>query len=234
LNLLEAVSSSVPTLIVTTDKVYSPSRNGLPFGEGAHLGGSTDPYSASKAMADILTSSWSAINLNSRIGIVRAGNVIGGGDDSDFRLIPDILSAFLAGNIPVLRHPNAVRPWQHVLDCLNGYLAALDHVERKDVSGVWNIGPTESSNQTVLNVLEEVARFMGVAPTWEQDSNRFMPETGLLSLSSEKARLEFGWAPSWGFQKAIGKTVEWEQAVFHGRSARELTQLQIKGFLEDR
>lgn len=232
LNLLESVAVHMPTLIVTTDKVYTPSKTGNALLESAPLGGGPDPYSASKAMADILTSSWIASNAGSRIGIVRAGNVIGGGDDSQQRLIPDLLSAFLSGKNPVLRYPGAVRPWQHVLDCLEGYLRAIEFVERESVSGVWNIGPAESDNQTVLNVMEEVAEALDTAPRYEVDSSSFMPETGLLSLNSESARSELGWKPRWNFQDAIHKTVEWEKVVINGGSPRETTQGQIQVFLE--
>jgi CDP-glucose 4,6-dehydratase len=237
LNLLEAVekySPSTPTLVITTDKVYTPSSASEALTEVAPLGGGTDPYSASKAMADILSASWSKSNPESKLAIARAGNVIGGGDDSSGRLIPDIINAYLAGVEPVLRHPHSVRPWQHVLDCLSGYLTLMDAIQAQGAAGAWNFGPNSEDNRTVLDVVQEVAKSLEVEPRWAQDQGKYMPETSFLALDSSKARSQLRWEPRWSFEDSIKKTSEWERNVALGKSPFEVTNLQVMDFLFDR
>jgi len=204
LNLLEAVTSlsTQPTLlVVTTDKVYKDTGKGV-YSESDPLGGH-DPYSASKAMADILTQSWAATHENMVIHVARAGNVIGAFDVSQNRLIPDIKLA-IESNVPlVTRHPDAVRPWQHVLDCLSGYLAFIDAArEGVKLPVALNFGPDPEGLRAVSDV---IATASVAFPTLQvqRSSSETPKETSLLTLDSGKAKAHLGWANVLGFEESV-------------------------------
>ena len=151
-------------LIVTTDKVYKDLKADGSYKESDPLGGD-DPYSASKAMADIATQSWLKSFENVPTSIARAGNVIGGGDICEDRLIPDLITSFINKSTPQLRYPNAVRPWQHVLDCLNGYLLLIEQMVNSRETGAWNFGPKDSKSKTVAEITERSGAIWGTDAT---------------------------------------------------------------------
>ncbi len=212
-------------LIVTTDKVYRNLDQIWGYKESDPLGGD-DPYSASKAMADLLTQSWARSFPGPPISIARAGNVIGGGDVSPDRLLPDLIRAYAAGSPPTLRYPGAVRPWQHVLDCLRGYLTLVEAMLESGSEGAWNFGPDVDGFRTVGEVNRLVASLYG-----QSDEYVFAPnepdEANLLALDARKAQIRLGWRNQLDFTSAIQWTIEWHQAVAAGQDPRAVTVGQI-------
>jgi CDP-glucose 4,6-dehydratase len=232
MNVLEAVSLQ-PTVrahvVATTDKVYRNVEQEKGYVESDPLGG-VDPYSASKAMADLLTQSWVASFPGTPTGIVRAGNVIGGGDVSADRLLPDLINAYAEDRPPALRYPNSVRPWQHVLDCLNGYLTLADALLAGNGDGAWNFGPGRESFVDVGTVSDLVAAQWGSDLHWLRDDGDHPHEAGLLSLDAAKAETQLGWSNRLGFREAIAWTVEWARATRNGEDPRAVTLRQIAEF----
>jgi len=195
LNVLEAIDrtdSVRAQLIVTTDKVYLDQGLNRPYVEADPLGGK-DPYSASKAMADILSQEYLSREGAKPGAIARAGNVIGAGDVSNERLIPDIVRAMEADEPLVLRYPEAMRPWQHVLDCLWGYLTLLGAVHDSNRRGAWNFGPGEQASLSVRRVAEISAEAFGVALKIQGNSGGQFAEDEYLALDSAKAEAALGW-----------------------------------------
>jgi CDP-glucose 4,6-dehydratase len=236
LNVLEAVGLQQNVkglLVVTTDKVYRNLNQRKGFLETDPLGGN-DPYSASKAMADTLTHSWATSFPGTRTAVARAGNVIGGGDISPDRLLPDIVKNLRSGTNPVLRNPEAVRPWQHVLDCLNGYQTLIDRLvtenEDFDFDGGWNFGPDLDSFVSVGEVTTAAIRNWGESGAWIADSNENLHEAKLLALDSTRAKTFLEWNNLLGVEDALLWTLEWYQAVDAGVPARDLTLQQVDIF----
>jgi len=211
LNLLEA-TKDLPDikaiLIVTTDKVYKNSGVLNRYKETDALGGK-DPYSASKAMADILTQSWQASCSSPPIGIARAGNVIGGGDNSKDRLIPNLMDSINKGSSLSLRNPDAIRPWQNVLDCLNGYLMAVDKIIETKKNDVWNFGPNENVCRTVSELANYVIEITKSQTKLEKNSFNHHQEEKLLLIDSTKARTELNWSEKLNFESSVKSTVDW-------------------------
>lgn len=232
LSVLEAVaatSSARALVVVTTDKVYRDNGQKTGYVESDALGGD-DPYSASKAMADLMTQSWIRSFSGVPTAIARAGNVIGGGDVSPDRLLPDLTSAYAHGITPRLRFPQAVRPWQHVLDCLNGYLTLADALLAGSGAGEWNFGPGRDSFIEVGKVATMVAGLWGSDACWELDQERHPHEAHLLALDTSKAQRGLGWRNRLGFDKAVTWTVDWERRVHAGANPLTVTQEQIATF----
>jgi len=233
LSLLEAVSSAKSVkanVVVTTDKVYRNINQIAGYVENDPLGG-YDPYSSSKAMADLLTQSWISSFPGTPTTIVRAGNVIGGGDVSKDRLMPDLIAAYLNKEVPTLRYPNSVRPWQHVLDCLNGYLMVSESLLSGNEHPMINIGPDKESFVTVAKVAELVATQLSVDPTWNLSQTTEPHEAGLLSLDASLAKSTLGWHDKLKFTDSVNWTTSWYQKVDTNDSARDVTLMQIKDFL---
>jgi CDP-glucose 4,6-dehydratase len=233
LSLLEAVSSvdSVKAhVVVTTDKVYRNINQVAGYVESDPLGGH-DPYSSSKAMADLLTQSWISSFPGTPTTIVRAGNVIGGGDVSKDRLMPDLISAYLNNKVPTLRYPNSVRPWQHVLDCLNGYLMVSESLLSGNVHPMINIGPDKESFVTVAKVAEIVAIQLSVEPNWNLSESSEPHEAGLLSLDGSLAKSALGWHDKLKFTDSVNWTTSWYQNVEAKASPLDVTLTQIEDFL---
>jgi CDP-glucose 4,6-dehydratase len=216
-------------LIVTTDKVYKNVNKLYGYLEDDPLGGA-DPYSASKAMADIATQSWVSSFHAAPTAIARAGNVIGGGDVCADRLIPDLVKSYSSGTTPMLRAPNSVRPWQHVLDCLNGYLTLVDAILAGKASGPWNFGPDQNQIRTVANVSEAAGKIWGAKESWEQDISQHPHEASLLLLNSNKAREELGWHDKLNFDESIGWTMNWYKNVYKGNDSLKETLNNIRDF----
>ena len=231
--LLEALRSSTDlraALIVTTDKVYANDDSDRDFVESDPLGGD-DPYSASKAAAEILTRSYAISFLEPsglKVATARAGNVIGGGDWSLDRLIPDVWRAAQSGVAVKLRSPNATRPWQHVLDPLSGYLRYIEMlVGQDDLPRAFNFGPPPSEGATVAEVADRMGRALGLATAWEPDSGEHPPEMKALSLDPSLARESIGWRTRLPLNSAFEWTADWYQAYGSGRSALDLCAEQI-------
>ena len=239
LEAMRSVDSVRAVVIVATDKVYENRETGHAFNERDPLGGH-DPYSGSKASAEIIvdgyrSSFFGAGRHPARIASARAGNVIGGGDWATDRLVPDCLRAFAAGEPVRLRYPDAVRPWQHVLGPLSGYLALAarllgddgDHFARP-----WNCGPDAEDDASVSEVAQRIARLWGGAARVERGAHPGQLEVGLLRLDSSQARAELGWKPLWPLQLAIEKTVAWHQAWRRGDDMREVSEEQIAEYAQ--
>jgi CDP-glucose 4,6-dehydratase len=231
-NVLEAVqksSNARAQLIITTDKVYRNVNQEFGYIENDALGGH-DPYSASKAMADLLTQSWVASYDTCPTAIARAGNVIGGGDVSTDRLMPDLLRSFASGQAAILRAPEAVRPWQHVLDCLNGYLLLVDGIMERGLRGSWNFGPDDSSMVSVGQVADIAASLWGGQASWSCPPGEHPHEAALLTLNASRARNELAWSDKLTLEEGIAWTVEWERHRLVGNDPRAITLEQIRQF----
>jgi CDP-glucose 4,6-dehydratase len=236
LNVLQAVdatSSVEATLIITTDKVYrQEARIEKAFVETDPIG-AADPYSTSKAMADLLTQSWIASHLGAKIAIARAGNVIGGGDVAENRLLPDLIKAFESGKKAVVRSPQSVRPWQHVLDCLNGYLL-LARAMQTDQSNMaaFNFSPSPESTRTVSEIANFAAEKWGSTASWAPRSGEEFGgiESNYLALNSNKAHEILGWKNILDTQEAVEWTIKWHRDATLGKSALETTLSQVNDF----
>lgn len=220
-NLLEAVSRlsfKCSVVVITTDKVYENKEQNILYKEEDTLGG-YDPYSASKACAELVVSSFrnSFFNIkkygehHKAIASVRAGNVIGGGDWNEDRIIPDIIRALQNGGAIEVRNPNAVRPWQHVLEPVMGYLllAGLLHESPLSFSRAYNFGPLPQDHLCVKEVVEKAIQIWGSGQWNDCSSSHNVHEAGLLQLSIEKVQKELNWRPKLNATSAIEWTVEW-------------------------
>jgi CDP-glucose 4,6-dehydratase len=238
-NLLEAVrcTDSVRVVVnVTTDKVYENRELERGYTEDDPLGGS-DPYSSSKACSELVTSAYRRSFFGAGgprplgLASARSGNVIGGGDWGEDRLIPDVISAALEGRSSLIRNPGAVRPWQHVLNPLSGYLLLAERLwESHDFAEGWNFGPDEGDAKPVGWILERLRELWGEELRWEQDEGAQPHETRYLWLDSSKARSRLGWRPRWDLGRALASIVDWHKAVRDGQDARELVLAQIEAF----
>lgn len=237
-NLLEAVRKcqSVKSVVcVTTDKVYRNKEWHWPYREIDELGGK-DPYSASKAAAEIAISSYRCAYFNSAkspgLASARGGNVVGGGDFSEDRLVPDIVRAIRAGKNLKIRNPEAVRPWQHVLSLCHGYMTLAGRLaDEGDVyRSAWNFGPGVDAHVTVDRLLQ----LFGAAwklPHIDVDRDEFAPESKLLALDSSKSFDLLGWDPVWGIEETIEETATWYDAWMNeAENLQEITLTQINQF----
>jgi CDP-glucose 4,6-dehydratase len=227
-------SSLRALVVVTTDKVYENRESLHAYREGDRLGG-VDPYSASKAAAEIVSASYRSSFFSGewpQLATARAGNVIGGGDWAAERLVPDCLRAFAAGRAVQLRYPNALRPWQHVLEPLAGYLqlaAQLLGPGSSRYARAWNFGPDPDADATVVQVATSVARLWGSGARVEAASDGEQPhEAGLLRLDSAAARTVLGWSPRWSLEQALNQTVRWYQAWLAGKDMQALSLQQVE------
>ena len=233
LNVLEAtrpLSNLRASLIITTDKVYKNHNHLRGYVESDELGGD-DPYSASKAAADIAAQSWIKSFAKNPVAIARAGNVIGGGDWATDRIVPDLVNAYSTGNLPLLRYPGAVRPWQHVLDCLNGYLSLVNLQLSAGATGEWNFGPEIQKKYSVAELVSTFATNWGVdmQPAWITDEVSQPYEAGYLLLDSSKARSDLHWKDKLSFEEAVEWTVDWYTNP-ERLSIRSLCEAQINEF----
>jgi CDP-glucose 4,6-dehydratase len=233
LNVLEAtreLKNLKAALIITTDKVYKNYNHLRGYVETDQLGGD-DPYSASKAAADIATQSWIKSFAKAPVAIARAGNVIGGGDWAQDRIIPDLANAYSSEELPTLRYPDAIRPWQHVLDCLNGYLALVDRQISDGLVGEWNFGPDLVEKYSVADLAVEFAHAWGVTKDcWQKDVSMLPHEAGYLLLDSSKSQTQLKWRNKLDFNSAVTWTSDWFKSV-DVLDARILCESQIKKFL---
>jgi CDP-glucose 4,6-dehydratase len=235
-NLLEAVRKAPSVrgvVIVTTDKCYANDDQARPFVETDPMGGH-DPYSASKACAEIVAAAYRDSFFANRalIATARAGNIIGGGDWAADRLVPDCVRAAAARRPVVLRHPGATRPWQHVLDAVSGYLVlaqALMNGERQR-AGAWNFGPEDGGSATNKHVASALmARLGGSVDV--QDAATTPREAAFLSLDVQKARAELGWRPRWDLARTLAETANWYADWLAGKNMAETTHAQIRAYV---
>jgi CDP-glucose 4,6-dehydratase len=216
-------------VIVTTDKCYENKEWDWGYREIDPIGGH-DPYSASKGGAELVSASFrgSFFNLESSplLATARAGNVIGGGDWSEDRLIPDLVRAVENNRVLEIRSPNATRPWQHVLECLSGYLILGQHLLEKNVSAgeAWNFGPNREGNRQVKQVLAELKKSWPKC-SWVINDTLQLHEAKLLHLDSSKASEKLFWQPVWSFAEGVTATAKWYQAWLHNQEVISLSQL---------
>lgn len=237
-NILEAVRAcdTVKSFVnITTDKVYLNKEWVWGYRENEELCG-YDPYSNSKSCSELVTYSYRNSFFNEEtspaISTARSGNVIGGGDYALDRIIPDCIRAVEAGKEIILRNPNSTRPYQHVLECLRGYLTlAKAQYENKEIAGNYNFGPDDESCVTTGELATLFCESWGDGAGWKNVSEANAPhEASFLKLQCEKSKKVLGWYPQWGIKQAIEKIVEWEKAVQNGTSAAEITDKQIKEY----
>ena len=220
-------------VVVTTDKCYENKEWVWGYREIDPLGGH-DPYSASKAGTELVAASFRRSFFHTAgsplLATARAGNVIGGGDWSEDRLIPDVVRSIGAGQSVEIRSPNATRPWQHVLECLSGYLLLGERLLEGEQSclGAWNFGPDRDGNRTVKNVLEQM-QDIWPAVVWHQTDQEQPHEARLLQLDTNKAQSELSWRPVWNFQEGVAATAEWYRAWLERNEA--LSRIQLERYI---
>ncbi|MDC1358658.1 CDP-glucose 4,6-dehydratase, partial [Gammaproteobacteria bacterium] len=232
-NLLEAARQveSVKVIVnVTTDKCYKNNEWLWPYRENEALGGH-DPYSSSKACAEIISAAYRDsffANNGVQLATARAGNVIGGGDWSKDRLIPDILRSLEANEIISIRSPSSIRPWQHVLEPVTGYILLAQKLgENQDVfSEAWNFGPEENDCWSVGKIVTRVCDITQKG-SWDTPVIDQPHEASLLKLDSSKAKARLGWMPRWNVSEALKKTIEWYQKSLSGDDMYEFSVTQI-------
>ncbi|GGH64331.1 CDP-glucose 4,6-dehydratase [Paenibacillus silvae] len=238
-NVFEACrkSDTVKAIVnVTTDKCYENKEWIWGYREGEPLGG-YDPYSSSKACAELVTSAYRNSYFNNKSGTgvalasVRAGNVIGGGDWSEDRLVPDILRALIQGNDIIIRSPRAVRPWQHVLEPLSGYLRLAKHLYQGDkVAEAWNFGPDDTDVKTVEWIVQSFCRKWGGKSKIIVQPDTTLHEAHQLKLDCSKAKAYLNWYPRWNLDQAIDKIVEWTLASQANNQMKAICLRQIQEF----
>jgi CDP-glucose 4,6-dehydratase len=239
-HMLEAVrqaDSIKSAVIITTDKCYENKEWEWPYRETDELGG-YDPYSSSKAMAEIATSSYyRSFFKDKNIGVAtaRAGNVIGGGDFADYRIVPDIVESILNNEDVTLRHPDSTRPWQHVLDALYGYmlLAMKAYNEPKEYSLPFNFAPDTSSNYFTVEVITQTfINILNKGGYKILESSRRGHEAKFLRLDSSRANTMLNWRPRYQTEDAIRVTAEWFKDYIEQKDLREITIAQIKNHID--
>ena len=222
-------------VVITTDKCYENYGWVWGYRENDRLGGA-DPYSNSKAACELVVDSYRRSFFGSgataHLASARAGNVIGGGDFAADRLVPDAVRAFAAGEPLQIRNPLSVRPWQHVLEPLYGYLLLAERLYADaDLAQGWNFGPRTDESAPVKEVADALARFWGEGAGWLQDPAEHPHEAATLKLDSTKARVELGWEPRLSLAQALQQTAEWYRAPRSREHLSELTRQQIRAYL---
>lgn len=238
LNVVRFLEKDCSIILITTDKVYENKEWIYPYRETDRLGG-YDPYSSSKAASEIVISSFrsSFFNLNEvkknkkGIAIARAGNVIGGGDWSENRLIPDIVNSIISDKPVEIRNPMSIRPWQHVLEPLYGYLLLGQHLSQnpEKYSDSFNFGPELQDSLEVIEVFKIASKIWGKGKMIKKDFTDALHEAKTLKLDISKSKKELGWEPKWTAHQAIYETVEWYKKFIEGK---DITIPQLKKFIE--
>jgi len=243
-NILQAIKETDTVraaVIITTDKVYENKESGLPFKENDKLGGH-DPYSASKAAAEIVIGSYiksffNPVDYNKKhktlIASARAGNVIGGGDWSNDRLVPDLIKGVFKNEKVIIRNPDAIRPWQYVLEPLYGYLllAKKLYEGKKEFSGAWNFGPYNKNHLSVEELVKRALELLKQG-SYEIRKDCGKHEARLLKLDSNKAKKLLGWQPRLDMKTILEFTFNWYKAFYEKKNIIDLTNQQINSFLK--
>ncbi len=241
-NILEAVrhTPSVRTIVtITSDKCYQNKEWVWGYRESERLGG-RDPYSSSKACAEIVISAYrdsyfSAADYDRHrvaLASARAGNVIGGGDWAVDRLIPDIMRSFMMGRSVLIRNPHSIRPWQHVLQPLSGYLCVAEYLWKYGLkyAEAWNFGPNEEDAKPVTWIVEQLTKLWGNGATWELDGGQHPHEENYLKLDCSKAKAKLGWEPALSLEQTLEWIVDFYQSYLNKRNIRELVEDKIKRY----
>jgi CDP-glucose 4,6-dehydratase len=242
-HLLEAVRGAEgvrAVVVVTTDKCYENREWAWPYRETDTLGGH-DPYSNSKAASELVAAAFRASYFppaeldRHGVGVAtaRAGNVIGGGDWAEDRLVPDLIRGFQSGDGVVIRHPSAVRPWQHVLEPLSGYLALAQRLHAGDAGAceAWNFGPSEDDARPVAFLADRLAERWGGAARWAHEPGDHPHEASVLRLDGSKARSRLGWRPRWDLATTLDRTAAWYRGFADDPSAAaELTRADLEAY----
>ena len=241
-HLFEAVRNtpSVRVIVnITTDKCYENREWLWGYRENESMGG-YDPYSNSKGCAELVTAAYRSSFFNpalySEHGValasVRAGNVIGGGDWAADRLVPDIVKSFEAGDVVNIRYPNAIRPWQHVLEPLRGYLMVAErlYVDGVEFAEAWNFGPNDVDAKPVSYIVEELTKNWGEDARWNADDASHPHEANYLKLDISKARLRLGWQPILKLEDSLQLIIDWSKHRKAGGNMRDITMKQIKDY----
>jgi CDP-glucose 4,6-dehydratase len=240
-NLLEAVRAAAAgvraVVCVTSDKCYENRESGRAYREDDAMGG-YDPYSASKGCSELVVSAYRRsyfhpdVIATHGVGVasVRAGNVIGGGDWARDRLVPDLMRGFAAGARPLIRFPGAVRPWQHVLEPLSGYMELARRLWTGDAGAAegWNFGPAPADVQPVRWVADTLAALWGDGAGWDETGEPQPHEAAHLSLDCAKAAERLHWRPAWDLRTGLARTVSWTRAYTRGADAADITLEQIR------
>jgi len=238
LNVLEAIKKSSrvkAVVLVTTDKCYENKEWDYGYREIDSMGGH-DPYSSSKGCCELLISSYRKsffIHSSTKIASARAGNVIGGGDWSEDRLVPDILRAIYNNEAPIIRNPLAIRPWQHVLEPIFGYIKLAEKLYSQD-SGfdeAWNFGPNDTDCQSVGWITNRLIELNNFPNHWVQDLGFNPHEANLLKLDISKAKNRLGWKPKWDLEISLQKIIEWHNVFSTTADTEEITAKQILEYL---
>ncbi len=238
-NLLQAirlVSTVRAVVVVTSDKCYENREWSRGYRENDPMGGS-DPYSSSKGCAELITAAFrhsffngaSGSRHNAAIATARAGNVLGGGDWSEDRLVPDLLRAIAARRPLEVRHPNATRPWQHVLESLSGYLRLAEKLHENGAmfSSAWNFGPSDDESRSVSWLVDRFIRKWGDGASWKIGAEPSVHEATYLRLDSSRSRALLGWRPRLDIEHALQWVIDWHRAHASGQDMRAFTLKQI-------
>lgn len=239
-NMLEAVRNtpSVKAVLnITTDKCYENKEWVWGYRENEPMGGH-DPYSSSKACAELISSAYRNSFLDNAgiaLATARAGNVIGGGDWAKDRIVPDAMRAFMDNESLLIRNPVATRPWQHVLEPLSGYLLLCQKLieQPENFSEGWNFGPDDEGAQPVSILADTMVRCWGNDAQWIVDSNEHPHEARYLKLDCSKAKNLLKWKPIWCLERALDQTVQWYKAWHQNKDMYEFTMNQIKFYQEE-
>jgi len=238
-HVLEAArqTSSVRAVVnVTSDKCYENQEWIWGYRENDPMGGH-DPYSSSKGCAELVTAAYRKSFCNGERGLAlasaRAGNVIGGGDWAEDRLVPDVLRAIERTATVLIRQPGAVRPWQHVLEPLWGYLLLAQKLveDGAQYAEGWNFGPSEADTKPVGWIADYLTRAWGDGAVWQSGAQDYRHEAGLLKLDCSKARARLGWSPRWSIEEALDAVVSWHRAFLRGENMHEVTHAQIEQYM---
>ena len=232
-NILEAARHSEVRAVVnvTTDKCYENLEREEGYREDEPLGGH-DPYSASKGCSELVTASYRR-SFPLGVASARAGNVIGGGDWAQDRLLPDMMRSFMAGEAVTIRSPESTRPWQHVLEPLRGYLLLAERLYENTAkyAEAWNFGPDEGDARPVEWLADRVCRLWGKSASWANTADKDQPhEAGFLRLNCDKAKSRLGWRPRMNLEQALAWTVAWYKGFHQGDDVRTLTEQQITNY----
>ena len=233
LDALRGLQGTRVAVMVTTDKVYRNLEHPYPYREDDMLGGH-DPYSASKAASELVIASYRDAFLSAQgvaVASARAGNVIGGGDWAEDRLIPDCVRAWQSGQTLTIRRPQAIRPWQHVLEPLAGYLRLAEALwQQPGLAGAYNLGPPTQEAATVKKVVELARNPREICAVSYEDDSSSVHEAGWLALETAKARTQLGVQPRWTLEEALHRTMDWYRAQHAGADARALCEADIAAF----
>ena len=239
LEAIRQVGGVKAVVVVTSDKCYSNREWVWGYREEDAMGG-YDPYSSSKGCAELVTAAFRQSFFNSgnhnpsvQVASARAGNVIGGGDWAENRLVPDLMQALLAGRPALIRNPKATRPWQHVLDPLSGYMSLVEKlsIDGSDYAEGWNFGPRDEDAKPVSWIAQRLTELWQGESGWQVDDNEHPHEAHYLKLDCSKAAAKLGWRPRWNIDQALDATVQWYKTYQSGQDLRDLMIRQIQSYL---